>query len=1012
MLLLMGFCGEANYFTAETHKGARVPASFGPWRPTDMTVQPGLQHTNWLAGPLGQSKRLFVMVAVVLFCSLHAARTLDVVQANDKNPQTAATAAGQPADLKEAEALLALSEQQNFQNHAIALQTAQKALALWETLGNNEGMARSYGQVGRCYFAQDALSEAVENYEKALKIWRDLNNQREQAGTLIMLGYIEDRRGEWRNAIALLTQAQQLVNERDDPYRMGQIASGLADVFNESGSPENGIIQYQRALEFYGKTSDMRDDALTIAALGRTYYLSKNYPEALSHLQQALNIVVPNSLDSALCDEYLGRVYSAMNEDASALKHYESALLVYMRTVNPNDVADMRALMGQVYQRQEKLALARKFYQLALSTFTQVSDRINQAAVYYALGRLELKAGNLDRAEDALRKSIEVTENIRQVPSSTDLTAAFSATVHERYEAYIDCLMRKHRSKPLEGLDVRAFETNELSRARALRELLRATQTNLVAGLDPQLAAQEKELRQLLRVKENSKVALLATKYKKEDLDALEFELARLDREYKQVTDTIRARYPSYERITRPTTLSLKQIQEQVLADDQTLLLEYSFGRDKSYVWAVTRTEFSSYELPGREQIEDAARRLYKSLTASQPEPGESFEQGQARALEAKTQLSSKISALSKIVLAPVADKLGTKRLLIVADGTMQYVPFQVLSVAAQPSAGEAVASSSLEERLLIFDHEIISEPSASTLALVLSESANRKPAPKSVAILADPVFDVADSRIKSPNAGSLLAAVSSTPGEVMRALRDVGVNDAEIPRLISSRDEAEAIMSVIPWRTGFKAVDFEANRATAIGSDLGQYRVVHFATHALLNNEHPELSGIVLSLVDQKGQRQDGFLRLPDIYNLKLPVDLVVLSACQTGLGKDVKGEGLIGLTRGFMYAGASGVVASLWKVDDEATAELMKYFYEGLFEKGLSPSAALREAQLTMRQQKRWQEPYYWAGFVIQGQYANRGRSSYQLTPAVKLAVSGGALGLSFAVILVLWRRRRRNL
>jgi CHAT domain-containing protein len=152
----------------------------------------------------------------------------------------------------------------------------------------------------------------------------------------------------------------------------------------------------------------------------------------------------------------------------------------------------------------------------------------------------------------------------------------------------------------------------------------------------------------------------------------------------------------------------------------------------------------------------------------------------------------------------------------------------------------------------------------------------------------------------------------------------------------------------------------------------LSQYRFVHFATHGLLNSAHPELSGIVLSLVDEKGQPQNGFLRLNEIYNLSLPADLVVLSACQTALGKEIKGEGLVGLTRGFMYAGAARVVASLWNVQDDATAELMKRFYAKMLgREKLRPAAALRAAQIEMWKTKLWQPPYYWAGFVLQGEW-----------------------------------------
>jgi CHAT domain-containing protein len=209
---------------------------------------------------------------------------------------------------------------------------------------------------------------------------------------------------------------------------------------------------------------------------------------------------------------------------------------------------------------------------------------------------------------------------------------------------------------------------------------------------------------------------------------------------------------------------------------------------------------------------------------------------------------------------------------------------------------------------------------------------------------------------------------------QMSRSGRETGVIAAEsgFGRLLSTRHEATAILALVPERERMQALDFEASRETALRPAIGEYRIVHFATHGMLNNIHPELSGIVLSLVDEAGQQQDGFLRLQDIYNLKLPAELVVLSACQTGLGKEIKGEGLIGLTRGFMYAGAPRVVASLWKVDDRATSELMKRFYQGLLgPEALRPAAALRQAQLSMWKQKQWRAPYYWAAFVLQGEW-----------------------------------------
>jgi CHAT domain-containing protein len=242
--------------------------------------------------------------------------------------------------------------------------------------------------------------------------------------------------------------------------------------------------------------------------------------------------------------------------------------------------------------------------------------------------------------------------------------------------------------------------------------------------------------------------------------------------------------------------------------------------------------------------------------------------------------------------------------------------------------------------------------------------------------------------------------------------MRDVGQsNDGRIPRLLASRQEAEAIMAVVPWRSAFKALDFDASRATVSTPNFGQYRILHFATHTMIDNEHPELSGIVLSLVDSKGYPLDGFLRMSDIYDLKLSSNLVVLSACSTALGKEVRGEGLISLTRGFLYAGASGVTASLWKVDDEATAELMRHFYAGIFQRGLTPAAALREAQLAMWNEKRWRAPYYWAAFVIQGQY-NQTENSYSrwnLKSAEKIAFISIMTFLLLTTLIIVFRRRK---
>jgi CHAT domain-containing protein len=295
----------------------------------------------------------------------------------------------------------------------------------------------------------------------------------------------------------------------------------------------------------------------------------------------------------------------------------------------------------------------------------------------------------------------------------------------------------------------------------------------------------------------------------------------------------------------------------------------------------------------------------------------------------------------------------------VVSDGALAYLPFSALP---EPRTAAPLA----------VQHEIVSLPSASILAVQRRALAARKPAPKALAVLADPVFDRADERLATASRAPAAALEPGESREVLRSAVESGLTEAgtPIPRLPYTRREADDILALVPPAESLRALDFDASHATATAAALGQYRYVHFATHGLLNSQHPELSGIVLSLVDANGGEQNGFLRLNEIFNLRLPAEMVVLSGCRTGLGKEIRGEGLVGLTQGFLYAGAARVLVSLWDVSDRASAELMVQLYREMLGHGLSPAAALRAAQLRARKQERWQAPYYWAAFVLQGE------------------------------------------
>ena len=933
----------------------------------------------------------------------------DCDQAQTHLDQARSLSEGQNYAAGRGEALLALSECQSFDDVPKALQTIADSIRFFTSAGDKKGMARAHMLKGDFEIVQNDLVEATKSNEVALANWRELGLPDEEAGALINLGFIHHRKGAWQECMTYLTQAKAMLDEASEPFRMGQIYAGIAESFMESGIPEAGLNNALKALDSYRLAEDAQGIVSAKWDIGKAYYLQGNYPEAIKWLEEARYDAQIKYKKfqriAALCTDFLGRTHLASGAPDRALEHLRLALTAYIDLQNPREIARTKVLIGRIYDDQGRTVEARRLLLEGSKELDRLSDRVNEAVAFFALGQLEMRVKDLDRAEEYFRRSIEVTEQIRGATTSGDLTTAMSATVSDRYDSYVDCLMRKHAKQPEAGHAVRAFETSELARARTLATWLRSKQTGL-AALDPALAAQEKAIVQLLRVKENVRIDILKKSDDRNALSAVEAELSQLEAQYQQIQQTIRTRFPAYQQMMQPDAVTLREIQTKVLGDQQSLLLEYSLGDERSYLWLVSHNEFQSYELPGRREIEAAARTLYSSLTALQPQPQEAFADRQARTRKAEESLPNEISRLSKLVLTPVADKLGKQRLIIVPDGALQYIPFQALTLTG-PQASEPEP--------LIVNHEIVNQPSAATLALLMNDSTERAQPKGSVAILADPVFEADDARLLDRNVAAAPRKMgTSETDEVSRVFRDVGqsVDNRRIPRLLASRQEAEAIMAVVPGQTAFKALDFEANRSTLSTAGIGEHRILHLATHTMIDNENPELSGILLSLVDSQGKPLDGFLSMSDIYELKLSSNLVVLSACNTALGKDVRGEGLVGLTRGFLYAGASGVTASLWKVDDEATAALMSRFYEGIFKRGLTPAAALREAQIAMRNEKRWRSPFYWAGFVIQGRYNQTETVEASWTSqSTQKIVFGSIIGLlSLAALLFVIRRRLR--
>lgn len=706
------------------------------------------------------------------------------------------------------------------------------------------------------------------------------------------------------------------------------------------------------------------------------------------YLTRALTIregLVPGSSAVAASLGLLGKAYRLRGELTKAEEYYRRALSITEK-LDASSLELARLLLGlaAVAEQRNDLPDAENYYRRALLIMQKVDPEGQDYAETLAeLAGVVRQEGDLDGAAQLYRQALANLENKAIRVGGIQQDKSRYRGMHDRYyREYLDLLME-------EGQVDLAFQVLDSSRSRTLLESLVNGNVEINGGVESAFGAGERALQRLLNIKSQQRVQMLGGKHTDGQLQAINAEIGELLYEYQQLRTETEAKNPKYAQLIHPQELSATEIQQ--LLDDDTLLLEYALG-ERSFVWLVARDSIKAYELPRRDEIEGVAHRVYELLRDRNgfTAQGHTERQIRARRTRIDSEYSTVAKELSRMIFGPIANRLERKRLLIVSDGALQYIPFSALPTPGVTNPTDLKARSMLDHRKvsqawapLIVEHEIVNLPSASILDELRRQKRGRRSPPKAVAVLADPVFDQADERVarekldKLPTP-KLVAAASSEKsgrnGSLTRSADDLGLTrdgDFYLSRLLSTRQEADSIMAATPKGGRLKAVDFHASRELAISGVLAQYKIVHFATHGFLDSKHPELSGLILSLVNKQGKPLNGFLDLQDIYSLNLPVDLVVLSACETGLGQEISGEGLIGLTRGFMYAGATRVVASLWSVSDEATAELMARFYRLMQVNKMRPAAALRASQIAMWQQDRWKSPYYWAAFQIQGDW-----------------------------------------
>lgn len=769
-------------------------------------------------------------------------------------------------------------------------------------------------RMGRVFRELGEFQQAFAVYEQSLKIHQDLGNEKQQATVLNNMALLYKSVGEAQKALDLYDHALTLWRRLGDPTREATTLSNIGELYNSLGQFEFALDALRRALQLRA-ADDANGRAVTLNSLGVVHRRLGQLDLALGEFQQALELRrgVGNRRGMAVDLNAIGNTYYEMGNLQQALSSYERALANFRETGDLRGTAYARVNIGWIYLDRKAPEDALTAFDQALPIFGRLGDAAGEASALFGIARAEALRGQLVAARVNVGHALERIESLRRGSHSQAMRSSFLATKHHYYEFSIDVLMRLHETEAGAGYEALALAESERSRALSLLETLIESHADIRQGVDRTLLERERTIQARLNLLEQDRLALEGGEPDGDRMQALTEELRSRLREYQQLQAQIRTSSPKYAALTQPEHPEARAIQREVL-DQGTLLLEYSLGEERSYLWVVSHRSIESFVLPGREEIEQQARRVHRLLRLS-ARPDVTI---QARLATEK---------LSRLLLGPIADRLAAKqRLLVVATGALQYLPFAAL----RPPAVDGTS----ETEPLVIDHEVVHLPSASLLRLLRQELEHRTPAPRTLAVVADPV---------------------SPSFEVLH----------------SAGEELREIMELVPQEQRLAVAGFEATREFVASGGLKDFQIVHFATHSVIDTRHPELSGIVLSLVDPSGRSRDGFLRAHEIYNLDLPAELVVLAACETALGREIRGEGLLGLTQGFLYAGAARVIVSLWSVGDASTRELMTRFYVKLLKDELSPAAALRAAQVSMLREPRWEAPYHWAAFHLQGEW-----------------------------------------
>ena len=829
---------------------------------------------------------------------------------------------------------------------------------------------------------------ALTNINRSLSLTDELNDDRLRAIVKVGLGFAYSVMDSKQEALNAYRSAELLFPEDMDWLEKARLSNGIATVYGDYGDFAQSLSYRRKALELYKRAGYLSGQLATLPSLATMLFISGDRASAEQMLDEASQLAknLNEEFYFGIIEEFRAKIDLESGDYGSAVKSFLRAAALYKKL--KLNLPRIENDLGLAYEKAGSMEDARIHYSTALDANLKAQDLIPAAENLYNLARLHRSFGEDELALQQISKSVSMTDYLSKNVGNSGLGTRYFSRSIDRFQLFISLLMKKHDRGLQDDFAMQALLAAERSRGRSMLERLVLSEANFFADADPMSVQKEKEVRISLNAKSDILTDLLGRDGDKDQIIKVSGEINELQNRLEEIKADLKQKSPVYSAIKDPPPFDVADFQENVL-DDRSVLLEFSLGNDESYLWVVAKNGLDAYVLPPRAQIEGRIESLRSLLAARQITSGETIDEHQKRIAEAEQKYWPEARELSKMVLGQAADKIKNKRLIVVPDGKLHYFPLSALPL-----------PDSENDEPLVQTNEVIYQPSAQTLAL-LTKTHNKPLAQRrDLLIFSDPVFTTSDSRLSGN--GEQTANTEVTRSDSFRFVESL----SSLARLPGSGTEAASITDIVGGSTIDAFSGFAATREQLLNAKLADYKILHFATHGVINNERPELSGIVMSRYNKNGHQIDEFIRLADIYAMHLNADLVVLSACETGTGKEVRGEGIMGLNSAFLQAGASTVLASLWKVEDGASQILMKEFYTGISSGGLTPSESLRRAQMKLAADPRYRSPFYWAAFTLQGDMNVRPAISHGLSVWIYLflAVPVGLFGI------YLFRRKKQ--